>query len=134
MIEETTKSRHARGLSSRMQSAVGPDQQLQELARVYALLKQALQTTADLTREAREQATWTVAHETAYEARTAPITDRMHEMAWEAAAIEATTTAGAHAKAQILLDWCEDLKESVKDSLAASLCRDLSRIVGQAQA
>lgn len=108
--------------------AMGPDRELLELAQAYKLLKYAHDTMAELSCKGSPEFLWSARDENSREARLSPLADRLYEMAWEIAAIEASTVAGACAKGEVLLDWCEDLNENVKDGLAVSLCADLRRI------
>jgi len=131
MIDDPVREKTAHATALPPTTSV--DQQLLELAKVYKLLKLALDTMADLSLRVRKEAPWAEADEKSYQARLEPITGRMYEMAWEAAGIRARTIAGANAKGEILLDWCEDLQGNLRDGLASSLCIDLECIAGGAQ-
>lgn len=96
------------------------DQALGELAEAYQRLRDAVATLA------KEEVDDLIA----IESRTAPLFDRMHEIAWEVSAIEARTVRGIVAKASVLFDWCDGDRQQVSDALTLSLCCDITSVLG----
>lgn len=109
-------------------NAADRDLQLVELARIYHLLKLSLEAVAQRDGQARQEQRWSIRDEIAYQARVEPIANRMYEMACAMVEIQAGSLAGAHAKSQVLMDWC-DAKGELKDALASSICADIQMMV-----
>lgn len=103
------------------------DRELIEAAAVYKLLQHTRAAISELTSRISQFELRSVSAST-FEEQTEPLLDQMYEIGWKVASIPASTIEGANAKAQILLDWCEDKRENLIEALAASLCADVQKV------
>ncbi|NJO33080.1 MAG: hypothetical protein HC869_07960 [Rhodospirillales bacterium] len=108
------------------------DRRLGELARAYFSLKSSLEDLAERDGQIQQEHRWTIQQENDYQAKVDPIATRMYDIAWGMVDIRANCLTGAHAKSQVLLDWC-DPKGELKDALATSLCSDIQTMMDARQ-